>query len=158
MVIWDIDKLKRALIHSNLPERDTFRYLMALIIIGLIPLPSHLQDGEFSSTWLINLIITFCGILYCYKKNMGDTGSYFLSRFVSISFVVSVRLFCIFLPFALVLIFSDMFFEDTEKYQLLYKLSLNVLFYLYAAFYYWRVGYHIGEISGEPLSNSRQEV
>lgn len=149
MQIWDIQKLKQNLRADKLPEKDAFRYLLATIIIGLIPIPTRLQSNDSEYNWIIGLALTVAGLIYCYNKNNGSLGWNFLYRFVSIALVIFIRLLVFLSPivFLLVLItlYNDFSDADSQSIEMLFSL----LVYLYIPFYYWRVGYHIGDLSGK---------
>ena len=88
MCIWNIDKLKLTLGKDALSEHDQFKYLLANIIIGPLPIQFSTLHYEYKSYWVFTLFITICGIIYCFKRNSGNEGSQFLSRFLSVSFVI----------------------------------------------------------------------
>ncbi len=147
MYIWNIDKLKQALIKDTISEYEQFKYLLANIIIGPLPIQFKTLQYEYKSYWIVIHVITVCGIIYCFIKNNGKEGSHFLSKFLSVSFVINIRLFLFLLPLMfLVLIFAFAFdFGGLSSEAIEYIFAVG--FSLFEIFYYWRVGYHINEVS-----------
>jgi hypothetical protein len=151
MYFWDIKGLKLQLTTSGLPQADSLKYFLLLAMIGMIPIPKPpylssgtalLSFGNFIH-YLIGTVIFLCGSIYCYRKNHGSIGKEFLSRYISISWVVSVRLVPILILFGSI-ISTGILLNLNAGYE---KAIIYSFIYAFSIFYYWRVGHHISGVS-----------
>ena len=93
MYFWKIEELKNTLRNSQLPEKSKFIYLFLtnfffILIINLLSLFPSKQDEVdlyLMVTGIINFIVGSCLI---YMANGGNNGKYFLSKYISIGFVL----------------------------------------------------------------------
>ena len=147
MYFWDIDKLKANLSAGTLSNHDQFKYLLANMIFGPLLLQASQLKYEQDIDWVISLGITVGGVVYCYKMNKGKTGHHFLARFLSIAFVVSIRLLIFFMPLMFIFIAAAFAFDFGGMSSKEIDLFFLIFVCLFEIFYYWRVGCHLNEVS-----------
>jgi hypothetical protein len=94
MYIWNLDNLSEELIAGELSERDTFKYLMASSILYGLAVIQYTNPNNID-TWsgVIAVLVSVFGLFFIYKCNGGDNGKEFLIRYLSISWVVFIRMF-----------------------------------------------------------------
>ena len=138
MYFWNIKALEKDL-KEWLPEKENMKYLMAYVIlftIGTIPIivDPNLYDYIISFSMIAFVIIE---IILLYKVNKWDNGKNFLSRYLSISWVVLLRsLIFLMIPLFIVYIFINVYFlsnPDLESTNIS-DIALNVFWvawYLY---------------------------
>jgi len=95
MYLWRIGRLKSDLAKNRLPESEKFKYLLVEMVLTAIgaslpsPVPTSGMLGLLGG--LARVVLTACGVFYCYERNGGKEGKCFLGRFVSILWVIGVR-------------------------------------------------------------------
>ena len=99
MYITNISKLKSDIVNHNITEADSIKYLIAATILyGLSAVPY----GNYGSLDVFNSLlfvpISVFGIMYAYSENGGDNGERFLLKFVTISWVVTIRSLLVIIP------------------------------------------------------------
>jgi len=105
-MIWlRLKKLENKLEKFELTERDSYYYLFAFAITAIL---SNYLLNEVPTTSSVNwidrveyygsIIITIWGLSNSFKINESGNGKEYLKRFLSISWVVAVRLFLILIP------------------------------------------------------------
>ncbi len=92
-----INNLKADIAENGVPPRDSLKYIILLMLLVSFPFPfGNMQIEVFNGIyWIINSVILIVCTIYCYQKNGGDSGINFLSRYLSITFVVSIRFFIV---------------------------------------------------------------
>ncbi|XXY46658.1 hypothetical protein WME91_42320 [Sorangium sp. So ce269] len=95
MIFWNIKALRAALAHGTLPERARFIYLLTSVSVAVavpeIPAPSRPKNAW---DWLwsgIAIASTVLGMIWAYHLNGGSHGRHFLERYVSLSWVYTLR-------------------------------------------------------------------
>ena len=144
MYFWDIANLKKHLSSTPLSQHDSLKYLLVLSFLGMIPLPRPPYFSEGNLLYFtLGAVVLICGTTYAYVKNGGAQGQDFLSRYVSLSWVMVVRTFPYIIIFGLLLGFGILskLQESGQK-----AVSLTVI-YAFSIFYYWRIGHHIAEVA-----------
>jgi len=141
MYFWRINKLKDHLVQNGLSNFQAFVYFF--IYTFFIEL-SQLPSDEIQASWdkfenLSFFIIGLLGALYCYIKNGGEKGAAFVGRFVSILFVMTIRLIVL-LGIPLLIIFYAFNLSRLDHIESAIFLFLNFWFY-------WRVGYHLRDVA-----------
>jgi hypothetical protein len=93
MYFFKLEPLRDQLATQGLPERDRYKYVMAWMITMAIqlgmgnPLNGNLKTGAV----LLDLVITFLGVRYAWRRNGAEHGAGFLDRYFSIGWVVMLR-------------------------------------------------------------------
>lgn len=154
MYFWKIDNLKKDLVNEKVTEKDLFCYLLipAVFIMIMMELALWLPPEEGNHWDLIlsvsNVLICFLGLIYCFVKNGGGMGKDFLKRYVSVSFVMAIRLTVFMIP-AFFLIYTSYFFiypDDTE----LVSTAIDTVPYIgMYVWYFWRVANHIRDVKDQ---------
>ena len=140
MYIWKIDKLNKELITGELSEREKFKYLVASsIIYGLVTIryssPNHVD------TWsgVIAAIVAVIGLFFIYKCNGGDNGKEFLTRYLSISLVILIRVVVLLMiPSLIVLMVVQEIYlggipDETTTVDLAYITIVEIVFVFWVA-------------------------
>ncbi len=147
MYFWKIDKLKKELLKHPLSESETFKYLVATVILSslaMIPVPflgNNIWD-IYSS--IIAGIITVFGVFYIYKCNGGASGSNFLQKSLCMGWVIGIRYFLLIMsPIMIVYIVICLYLGLPESTTLPDVVFLNIIYSLY----FWLLGKHIKDIA-----------
>lgn len=142
MYFWNIRKLKEGLIKKPLSESESFKYLLAQVILyslGTIPfLENNLWD-VYSA--VIMGIITAFGTYYAYRCNRGASGRNFLQKYLSIGLVIGIRwIVLILLPITIVYFVIIAIYSGIPEHTTF----LDVIFFnLVYIPYFWLLGTHI---------------
>ncbi len=153
MYFWSIKGLKKSLIEKPLSEYTAFLYLLLFVFFTAIltDFSDKAQDVWGITTEFVAIGAVVIGTIYCFIKNGGSSGSDFLKRYFSIGWVVHVRLAVLFfLPVMIVLFFLP---DDTNANYSWYDPFLELSFH---ALIYWRMGFHIGQVSKNAIESSTE--
>jgi hypothetical protein len=146
MYSWNINGLKQQLKNTGLTEVDSLKCLLLLSLIGMLPIPKppYFSTGTFLY-YVFGAVIFVVGTIYCYQKNGGLSGKDFLTRYISLSWVLAIR----FLPAVLLLgvlmalgVFSRFSFSEQ-------KVIVIAITYSFSIVYYWRIGHHIAHLQSQ---------
>ena len=146
MYFWKIDKLKNDLLKKPLSESESFKYLLATLVIyslGMIPfLENNLWD-VYSA--VIMALITTVGVYYVYQCNKGARGNNFLQKYLSIGWVMGIRwIVFIMLPIMVIFYIVKGLLSDIPNYTTFTDMIFVNLLYIS---YFWLLGKHIKEVS-----------
>lgn len=155
MYFWDIKGLKNHLSSTSLSQHESLKYLLVLSFLGIIPLPRppYFSEGNFLY-FSLGAAELICGTIYAYVKNGGAQGQDFLSRYVSLSWVMVVRMLPYILIFGLLLgvgILSKL--QESNQ-----KIISLIVIYAIAILYYWRVSQHMADVASEKSSKINLRV
>ena len=144
MYFWNIASLKKDLSSAPLSQHDSLKYFLILSFLGMIPLPKppYFSEGNFLY-FSLGAAVLILGTIYAYRRNGGPQGQDFISRYVSLSWVLAVRV----LPFLIVfggLLSFGILSKLQESTQ---KIVSLIIVYAFSLFYYWRVGHHMAEVA-----------
>lgn len=150
MYIWKIDSLIRDLQNDSLEQKERANYLIAWVTVTAFVLETSYLFEPLSATYLqlgssaAVVLITAAGTYYCYQVNRRADDWEFLARFISIGWVVGIRLGVFFLivytiyAIAGYVILGDDFDEyltPSSSVEILITPVLSVLFYVFVAGY-----------------------
>ena len=98
MYFWKIDKLNEQLISDGLSESETFKYLMANSILCALATIQYEIPNNYD-TWggMSGFFVTVFGLWFIYKCNGGKNGNQIVQRYLSVGFVVFIRVFVLFM-------------------------------------------------------------
>ena len=156
MYFWNINRLKNDLTHGLLKESDSFTYLISYIIfIGITSVTSTLTDYSSHLYYtLVGLLICICGTTYVYFRNGGAKGKNFLSRYISIQWVVGWR-WCVFITLPYCLVF---FILAAVQLISLDSPFIRIGGIIIVALSYWRIGKHIHDVATTKDTNENFET
>ena len=147
MEIVNIKRLKAALRQGELPARETAKYVAAqgaLMSLMFIPSPADPRDWAF----LAHPLLAFGGVYYCYRCNGGELGRGFAERYLTVGWVVGCRVALVLIPIAVVGLAVSLlalgrldWLDDPHLAD-----GITFGFVVVAAFIYWRIGRHIGDL------------
>jgi len=153
MYFIDLQGLKRELTTTGLREREKLEYLVALAFAyALAFTQAGFRGAEPWSVagwlmWIAGLLITIGGLLVCFRRNGGNSGQQFLERYLSVGWVLGMRLSFLYLVvwFSIgSLVHFGVARPLVGRLIGVAGLSVNILFW-------YRMQHHIHEIaSGEP--------
>jgi hypothetical protein len=147
MYFLNIKALKKDLINGPLSEKQTLPYMLAWVSFeGIVQIaPNHTFNNWTIISGIISLIIAILGTYYCYNRNSGINGQYFLQRYISFGWIVGVRMaLFIAIPGVILTVAIARLIGDTHAGNTWYSTIIgNTL----GVFYYWRIGYHIGQVA-----------
>ena len=153
-----IKRLKNSLIENPLSEKTAFYYFLLYVFLNSLLISIDIEDKNiwdiFDSFFMV--IGTVLGTIFLFLKNNGAKGSYFLQRYFSIGWVISIRftLMC-YIPFIIVLISFRSLYGDISEGSTWYQSILFVAIYI---LYYWRFGIHISQVAQNaiPIPNDNK--
>lgn len=155
MYFWNIDALKRQLAHGGLSEKQTYGYMLAYLVcsVAAVEMMRYFPERE-PNAWtyfgsMMNLLIPVVGTMMAFRANGGESGVQFLSRYMSISFVVTLRflarIFIMAVPFTVLLVVAV--FVITEFKKNLSSSPIEIVFTgIYALLFFYIVE-HMGEVA-----------
>ena len=151
MYFWNIEQLKIDLQMAKVTERSTLHYLIAhFIIYGIAAIPlQHANQLDIISA-LLMLLVSLLGINYAYHCNGGDSGKQFLTKYMALSWVVTIRMMVMVAPVLLLLdaiskLMSDWHIGVPLAHSHPTHLSDVLLMTSLAAVFFWRIAVHIGD-------------
>jgi len=152
MYFWKLDLLKKQLIGHGLTEAQGYSYILVYTIFGAIAIemmayiPHESVDGWTYFASLLNILIPAAGTMMAFRANGGASGTQFLSRYISISLIASIRylVLIIFLMIPLTTILAIVLQGTVDLFggwvfELLFH-ATYVLLYLY-------IVKHVGEVA-----------
>lgn len=94
MYFFSLKPLKNDLAGPGLPEKERMKYLLAwMLAFTSAPLFATREAGTIEvATAIIVLLLTLFGVLLAWKRNGGAEGRAFTDRFLSIGWVISLRI------------------------------------------------------------------
>ena len=105
MYSWNIEKLKEDIRADRSPEKDRFIYALIYLGLGAIGVeflthaPMELRgEGGWDIVVSASNALIILGTILAFKANGSNDGIDFLGRYLSIGFVVNVRLIVLALP------------------------------------------------------------
>ncbi|MCA9641329.1 MAG: hypothetical protein KC492_11565 [Myxococcales bacterium] len=142
MYFVDVDGLKRDLGSGPLDQRDVAIYIF---LVGGAVLPSRPLLFDISGSlpvvsiiMLAHLVIAAIGVLACYRANGRAGGLRFAERFLSLSWVVGLRVFLsTLLPVVGLRLFAEHLYPDSSQLVREGLIELPV-----TALAYWRLQLH----------------
>ena len=147
MYFWNIKALKETLSNDELSENESFKYLLAtLFLFTLATFPFEYSNDMDKVSWFIELGIIGFGTVLCFRANGAAEGKLFLQRYLSLAWVLSIRLIAFLIPFFIVLnIVLEAFgvpYSESTSY-----IDVVVLAVISSA-YYLRLAQHIKTLGG----------
>jgi hypothetical protein len=146
MYFWRIEKLKTKMAARPLSDREVLPYLVVFVAlfsaVAYSPLPPQNVWDSLGAVW--SVLLAAVGTIYIYRQNGGAGGQYFLQRYFAVGWVVSIRLFVVFilatLAFYGTLTAMGADTESTHWYDFLF-------FAFMEAVIYWRIGHHVRDLA-----------
>ncbi|MCK7460542.1 hypothetical protein [Idiomarina aminovorans] len=152
MYFWDIDALKSDFLQGRFSQTQSFYYLLVMLVLFTLPIGIV---GDNTTVWdkaffWVELVFVILGTTVAYKANGGRDGIEFLERYVSLSWVLFIRI----IPFLILLviaasIFREIFMSDAGYQFTAYDFSAFVLI---GIIYYWRLSHHMAELNQAKFS------
>lgn len=153
MYFWRIDKLKAQLAARPLTDGESFPYL--LISTALLSVSAGwadpLDSPEQIAYFIVGVIGTVAGTIYCYSRNGGASGEHFLQRYFAVGWVVGLRVLALLVPVSIV-IYSLLDMAGLSKEngmhwaEVLYLGAIEI-------FLWWRVGIDIRHVANASSRN-----
>lgn len=176
MYFWNTTALVKDLREKRVTERDKYRYLVVFFVLSGAPLtalfgpPASGQGAAEIYSFLrylgpaatiVNMLIQIGGVLLCYRENQKGDGQEFLSRYISLSLPVKIRL-AVYLVLPLILLTVtctgcnaiqgyDMSISGLLGYTLFLVTALSIIYYLFMWVY-------IGEVSGADDPSKKSQI
>jgi hypothetical protein len=148
MRFWKIEDLKSELASGDLPQLAGLQYFacagaLAVLLYGL---PLYDENRWDVANTIGDALLILAGGYLAYRANGGTEGRDFLGRFVSIGWVLGIRLLVLLMiPVICFEIALEAYFlgdipENTTPVETIVLFSLS-------AFYYWRLAMHIDDVA-----------
>ena len=149
MYFWKIDALKRELASPTVSDRYALPYLLWL---GGTELAGYaLSDVAPPNLWdrlisVVGLAAFLVGTLYAFRCNGGATGSQFLTRYISLSWVLGIRIVVFVLAplVACVLAIESAVLGELPEHTTPFAAAAGVA---YSFAFYLRLATHIREVA-----------
>lgn len=144
MYIWKIDRLNEDLVAEEISEREKFKYLIACAVLYLItiyPFSGPISDPNIYDRWseVRVAVVTLFGLFLIYKCNGGDNGRDLLIRYLSISWVVFIRMIVLLmLPTAIALFVVQEIYmggvpDETTSIDFAYMTVIEIVYVFWVA-------------------------
>ncbi|MDK2596054.1 hypothetical protein [Pseudoalteromonas obscura] len=145
MYFWNISKLKLDLVANKLTTLCDLKYLIAtLALLSLsVTYSENSNLFDYLSTLVDICVLTF-GTWFCYRVNGGKTSKDFLRRYLSIGWVVGIRV----IVFSMPVVIATYFLFDFAGFEVLGDatlLDVGVTLF-FSSFFYWRVFVHMKQV------------
>ncbi len=152
MYFWNIENLKKDISEGKLSEKDRFIYvLLPLVLLAIsMEVTRHTATGNpdywdiMDST--LNVLFLLIGTIFSFKANGGASGSDFLGKYFSISFVMSIRFLVYAIPLFIMLYAYYYFMFSEENISTTNAVDI-IPFLLWSAALYWRIYVHIKQLN-----------
>ncbi|MCA1767623.1 MAG: hypothetical protein LC639_05330 [Idiomarina sp.] len=157
MYFWNIDALKRDFLQGRFSQTQAFYYLVLMLVLFTLPIGIV---GDNTTVWdkalfWVELAFLVLGTTVVYKANGGRDGREFLERYVSLSWVVFIRLLPLIILFGIIVsIFRDIFIGDAGYSFTVYDFAAVVLIDF---IYYWRLSHHMGDLNEACLASEKPD-
>ncbi|MDH5389475.1 MAG: hypothetical protein OEY06_13645 [Gammaproteobacteria bacterium] len=140
MYFWKIDKLNEQLISDGLSESEQFKYLMANSILYALAVIQYETPNDYDTlAGVVGVFVTIFGLWLIYKCNGGINGKQIIQRYLSVGFIVFIRVFVLFMLPAVIasLVIQEMYLggipeETTMSLFIVILASQVVLIFLSA--------------------------
>ena len=153
MYSWKIDPLKTQLRAGRLPDGEGFRYALAtfatISILGELAtrLPAPGSDAENTAS-VASFVLVLFGTYAAYAANGGPRGTDFLSRLMSLGWVLGVRTFvAMILTFIVVGIGEALANPAAVESDSFGSLSSAILTVVFSGVFYWRLSVHMRDVA-----------
>lgn len=140
MYFWKIDKLNEQLISDGLSESEQFKYLMANSILYALAAIQYETPNDYDTfAGVVGVFITILGLWFIYKCNGGANGKQIIQRYLSVGFIVFIRIFVLFMLPAVIaaLVIQEMYLggapEETTLSSFIIILASQVILILWTA-------------------------
>jgi len=122
------------------------KYLVATVgVFALGFLPYEATNSLDYYFVLINIALFVFGTVFCFHANGGGTGAEFLRKYLSISWLLTIKFVAILFPAGV------LFFYVTKDFGIPVSSETTLidvyLFTLISFFYYWRIGHHLRSLN-----------
>ncbi len=154
MYIWKINNLNKELIAGDLPEHESFKYLMASTVLYSLAMIQYINPNRFDTlTGIVAGFVAILGLLFIYKCNGGKNGRHIVVRYMAISWVVFIRMFVLLMLPTMFIVFTlqEMFMGGVPDESTV--IDLVYLTFLEITYVFW-VAKHINRVAIESNSPS----
>jgi len=147
MYFWRIESLKQDLATGTLSEKGVLPYLLWLG--SLTTLTSSLPLGELNrwdlAAAVASVLLFVAGTSYAFRCNGGAAGADFLVRYLTINWVLGLRLMALLAVPGIVAVFAleELLFEQVPPDSTALEACFLIAF---EAVFYWRLASHIREV------------
>lgn len=142
MYFWRIEELKSKWKSAPLSDREVLPYFLIYLVAGelvfLIPSPT-MNFWDYANV-LYGSALTLLGTLYVYRLNGGNEGVYFLQRYLSLGWVIAMRVAAVALPVFVILSIVFRLPDESNGFVFGY-------FAVVGAALYQRLGKHIRDVA-----------
>ena len=148
MYFFRLKPLKEQLAGPGFTEKERLKYLLVWFIPQVVALFSSRESGDFWALigGLLLAAIELGGVLYAWRRNGGSEGRSFLDRYLSISWVVSLRTLAIVFGILFVAIQLLGIIGQAESLEDIHPLLPVFSMGLMVGYIALTVGRHIGEV------------
>ncbi|MGD8110575.1 hypothetical protein [Vibrio sp. TRT 17S01] len=146
MYFWKIKELKSDLVKGPLSERENMKYLIATSLVWTLAVTISYESNHYDLIYgACSAAMAVIAIVCAFKVSKGHN---FLSSFLAVSWVMSVRFFVVLMSLMIVLVFALPEWGDESE------LWDTLLFLAFDAVFFWRIVHHIKAVSDQTLQSS----
>jgi hypothetical protein len=160
MYFWRIKALTEQLRRGPLEQRAALLYILAWLILWMVPFFSGDSIPRDASSWamdLVYVVATVLGTLLAYQANGGAHGNDFAARYFALGWVLAVRLVVLFgipvlvlmLLFSFVSAFLAVSRGEPHTGDAAIGWAIAVLMMIFEILYYWRLMHHFSIVRGD---------
>jgi len=138
--VWKIDKLNEELIAEGMSEHEAFKYLVASTVLYSLATIQYSTVNQFD-TWagILGTIVAIVGLFFIYKCNGGRGGKDIVIRYLSIGWVIFVRMFVLLMLPSLIVIYTlqEIYMGDipdeSTRIDLIYLTIIEIVYIAWVA-------------------------
>lgn len=161
MYWWNLKELKSELSQGTLAQPEAFKYVLAQSICAALAIGGAPSETALRWAPLAYAVLAGCGVAHCYRRNGAARGSDFVSRLISLGWVVGIRVAVAWFAIALVVGIAVAFWmaSQAEKTaQMTVDLVKTLLGLAAVAFVCWRIGTHMADLRQGPTAPVAPEM
>lgn len=152
MYFWSIGKLKDLLVRDELSEKNKFWYYIITasffsalaMLTTLFPLEASSKYDKIGSVF--SFAIGIIGIISVYKMNGGKDGKEFLSRILSLNFILTIRCLIFLIGFFILFHIVNDIFVSKELLENFLEVTENVFLTGFEIVFFWRLAIHMRDV------------
>lgn len=160
MYFWKIEKLKSELKNGILSEQQVLTYFLSLMTIWMAT--SFFNRDSIQSTLpdyliiLTSILLTLVGTLLAFEANGGSSGANFLNRYMSLTWVLSIRLAVFAVPVFLLGFIISIALSGKASAGTDYFLPFFVPGWI--GLFYWRLYSHFRDVADQKSPKNSLEA
>jgi hypothetical protein len=140
MYFWKIDQLNKDLVSNALPENEKFKYLVASTLFYSFAMIQYSSPNIYDTLLgAFGGLVALLGLFFIYKCNGGKNGKDIVIRYMTISWVIFIRMFVMLLLPTIILLIAvqEIYFgglpDESSIIDLVYLTLMEIIYILWIA-------------------------